>query len=368
MSNLEAPPIRVLIVDDSGIVRKAVNDALRTDPEIHIVGSAENGKIALEKLKTLKPDVMILDIEMPVCDGFGVLKKINEDCIKVKTIMFSTLTERGAWQTIKALSLGAHDYVAKPTSGVSVSYSEGVKKVARDLTPKIKQFLKRSPISTGVAQAPVFRATPTPIPVRPLSSPGTIKIVAIGISTGGPEALTHLLSGFSSSFPVPIVIVQHMPKLFTKLLSERLDLSAKIKVLEGANGMSLDSGVAYIAPGGYHMEVHNRNGTISLSTNQDPPKNSCRPAADVLFSSVAKVYGRNSLAVIMTGMGQDGLQGIEMMTKNGSLVIAQDQNSSVVWGMPGAVVNAGLANEVLPLDRLSSTIQAHVMRKTAIPT
>ncbi len=369
MSNLEGvPPVRVLIVDDSVIVRKAVNDALRSDPEIEIVGVAENGKIALEKLKELKPEVMVLDIEMPICDGFGVLKKISEDRIRVKTIMFSTLTERGAWQTIKALSLGANDYVPKPTSGASVGYSEGVKKVAKELTPKIKQFRKRKSTTLGVSATAPNPSKPMRTKARPLSRPGIVKIVAIGISTGGPEALTQLLPEFASSFPVPIVIVQHMPKLFTKLLSERLNLTANIKVLEAADGMILEPGVAYIAPGGYHLEVNDCKGKILLSTNQDPPKNSCRPAVDVLFHSVAEVYGSNCLAVIMTGMGKDGLEGIEVMQKKGSQVIAQDQASSVVWGMPGAVVNAGLANEVLPLNQMASAIQGAVMRKAAIST
>lgn len=365
-NTLVQAPIKVLVVDDSMIVRRAVVDALKPDPEIDVIGTASNGKIALEKIPQLKPDVLILDIEMPICDGFEVLKGIREQGLRVKTIMFSTLTERGASQTIKALSLGAHDYVLKPSSGTNVhSYGEGVKQVAHELTPKIKQFRKRFAVTQNGATAPLTKARVMPIKRRLSTSP-VPQIVAIGISTGGPEALAKLLPCLSASLSVPIVIVQHMPMLFTKLLSERLNIASKLQVVEATDGMKLQGGLVYIAPGDYHMVVQSGSGHMLVSLNQDPPENSCRPAADVLFRSVAEVYGSRALAVIMTGMGHDGLEGIRMMHARGASVIAQDEASSVVWGMPSGVVEEGLADRVLPLEQLAGAIELRVNRRTPV--
>ena len=372
MSNLTSePPIRVLVVDDSVIVRKAVLDALKPDPEIDIVGTAANGKIALEKIPQLKPDVLILDIEMPFCDGFEVLKGIRKQGLRVRTIMFSTLTERGASQTIKALSLGAHDYVPKPSSGTKIhSYSEGVKQVALELTPKIKQFRKKSSLNRvsvqkSAAASPIKKAPVTPIRARAAFSVMP-QIVAIGISTGGPEALAKLLPSLSGGLPVPVVIVQHMPPLFTKLLAERLNANSKIEVVEAEDGMRLQAGTAYLAPGDYHMVVRDSGAKVCLSLNQSPPENSCRPAADVLFRSVAAVYGKRALGVIMTGMGHDGLKGLRDMHAKGAAVIAQDEASSVVWGMPSGVVQEGLADKVLPLTQLAGAIELSVKQKRTL--
>lgn len=357
-------PIKVLVVDDSMIVRRAVVDALKPDPEIDVIGTASNGKIALEKILQLKPDVLILDIEMPICDGFEVLKGIRAQGLRVRTIMFSTLTERGATQTIKALSLGAHDYVPKPSSGTNIhSYGEGVKQVAYELTPKIKQFRKRLSVTPKSTAAPL-KAT---MPIRRRFSTSPVpQIVAIGISTGGPEALAKLLPCLSASLSVPVVIVQHMPPLFTRLLSERLNLSSKLQIVEAKDGMKLQGGVVYIAPGDYHMVVQSGVGHMLVSLNQDPPENSCRPAADVLFRSVAEVYGSRSLGVIMTGMGHDGLKGIRIMHARGASIIAQDEASSVVWGMPAGVVQEGLADKVLPLGQLAGAIELRVNRRTPL--
>ncbi len=362
-------PIRVLVVDDSVIVRKGVVDALKPDAEIEVIGTAQNGKIALEKIQALKPDVIVLDIEMPICDGFDVLKGIRKLGIRVRVIMFSTLTERGASQTIKALSLGANDYVAKPSSGTKIrSYSEGVKAVALELTPKIKQFRKgpslRSKLPQRSAVMPVKRATVTPIRRRPLVR-GIPQIIAIGISTGGPEALAKLIPNLSAGLSVPVVIVQHMPPLFTKLLAERLNNTSKIKVVEAENGMKLQSGVVYFAPGDYHMEVQSGGGKMSVVLHQKPPENSCRPAADVLFRSVAALYGNRALGVIMTGMGHDGLKGLRLMHEKGASIIAQDEDSSVVWGMPSGVVQEELADKVLPLDQLAGAIELCVSSRKA---
>ncbi|MFQ5588220.1 MAG: chemotaxis response regulator protein-glutamate methylesterase [Nitrospiria bacterium] len=362
----DASLIRVLIVDDSIVVRKAVSDALKPDPDIEVVGTAFNGRIALEKIPELKPDILVLDIEMPHCDGFEVLRAIRGQFTKMRVIMFSSLTQRGAMQTVKALSLGANDYVLKPSTGTAqCSYSESVKKVASELTPKIKQFGRKSSFSNSASRSllkPASNRNPVKLAPRHPSRFKPPEIVAIGISTGGPEALARVLPKLSPGFPVPIVIVQHMPPVFTKLLAQRLDRSANIKVMEGEEGMGLEPGAAYFAPGGYHMIVRKTQGRVVLSINQAPPENSCRPAADVLFRSVAEVYGGHVLGVIMTGMGRDGLEGSRLMRQKGASILAQDEASSVVWGMPSSVVEEGLADQVLPLNELAGSIERCVAR------
>lgn len=344
-------PIRVLIVDDSAVVRRAVKDALAPDEEIHVVDTAANGSIALEKADRFKPDVMILDIEMPVCDGFEVLRALRKRRAGIWTIMFSTLTERGASQTIEALSLGAHDYVPKPTSSSGINgYRAGLEQVASDLIPKIKRFKKKLPGRIGRTSS-LYRNRANRTDVRttsvrrsvipdrpslsekdsppkkyasPLNPANRLKIgrapdvIAIGISTGGPEALAKLLPQFPENFPVPIVIVQHMPALFTKFLADRLNANSKLTVVEGAAGVNLQPGFAYIAPGGYHMFLRKTGIWVSILLNQNASENSCRPSVDVLFRSVDEIYGDRALALIMTGMGQDGLKGLQVIKKKGA--------------------------------------------------
>lgn len=362
----KTPPIKVLIVDDSIVVRRAVSDALNPDPEIEVIGTAANGEVALDKIQALRPDVVILDIEMPVSSGFDVLRGIKRQRLQVRIVMFSTLTARGARQTIEALSLGAHDYIQKPTAGDSVyGYKDGLKKVAAELCPKIKQFRRRSLLNqsneNGFSEATKKRTVKPMEMARINTRRLKPQIVAIGVSTGGPEALAKLLPRLSPSFPLPIVIVQHMPPLFTKLLAERLDAAAKIKVVEAEEGMPVASGVAYIAPGDKHLAVLGHSAKVFLTLSHAPPENSCRPAADYLFRSVAKVYENRGLGVIMTGMGHDGLKGLRLMREKGASVLAQDEASSVVWGMPSFVVHEGLADAVLPVEGLADAIEKAVL-------
>lgn len=353
-------PVRVLVVDDSAVARRAVSGALSQDPEIEVVGSAPNGNVARERIKELNPEVLILDIEMPESDGFDLLKVLRSEYPKIRTIMFSNLTHRGALQTIEALSLGASDYVAKPTSVPGQGYGEGIQRVAAELIPKIKQF--RPDLSVAQEPKREKEKKSSAFPLKPgLRTVQAIpKIVAIGISTGGPEALSILLPRLSRTFPVPIVIVQHMPTLFTRLLAERLDWNSEIKVVEGFQGMALEPGIAYIAPGNCHMVVQQKEKGMAISVNQNPPENSCRPSADVLFRSVAAVYGPHALGVIMTGMGKDGLAGLRAMKEQGALVFAQDQESSVIWGIPSFVVQEGLADRVISLDQMAPAIAGTV--------
>jgi two-component system chemotaxis response regulator CheB len=349
------PKIRILVVDDSVVVRRMVSDALASDPQLEIAGAAANGKIALAKIPQVNPDIVILDVEMPELDGIGTLVEIRKSLPMLPVIMYSTLTQRGAEATLDALSKGATDYVTKPSNVGSVA--QGLECIRMQLIPKIKAICVRVlgfPPSTPVCPTVIAKAA-VPRPPVPRREE-RVDIVAIGISTGGPNALATLMPVFPRDLPVPIVIVQHMPPVFTRLLAERLAVKSQIRVQEGFMGAVLEPGCAWIAPGDNHMVVASDNRRVVLRTHQGPPENSCRPAVDVLFRSVAEVYKPHVLAVEMTGMGQDGLRGCELIREFGGQILAQDQASSVVWGMPGFVANAGLADRILPLDQLGMEI------------
>jgi two-component system chemotaxis response regulator CheB len=348
-SNLQ-PAIRVLVVDDSVVVRKILTDVLRDEAGIEVVGTASNGAIALQRIPQLSPDVVTLDIEMPELDGIATLREIKRQYPKTRVIMCSTLTERGAAITIEALSSGADDYITK-----SLRHTEegGIAAFQSQLVPKIRQFFRQGPEPVGgrlrsplTPAAPGLRVAQVPLQRAPFSRPAAL---AIGVSTGGPNALAEVVPALPKNFPIPVFIVQHMPPMFTRLLAERLQSQSKVKVVEGQQGMEVFPGTVYIAPGDYHMRVVRSGGKARLQMNQDPMENSCRPAVDVLFRSVAEVYGGAVVSVILTGMGQDGLRGVEQLRGLGSYVIAQDEASSVVWGMPGFVVRAGLADSVCDL-------------------
>lgn len=350
-------PIRVLVVDDSVVIRKLLSDALSADSALEVVGTANDGRIALAKISLLKPDLVTLDVEMPVMDGLQTLAALRKLYPKLPVIMFSTLTERGAMTTMEALSLGASDYAAKPSHIGSVSLA--AESVRIELIPKIKALC-------GTAQL---------IPSAPAPARGAkirhqfnrrIEIVAIGTSTGGPNALAEVLPHIPKDFPVPIVIVQHMPPVFTRLLSERLASHSAIFVQEGSQGVHLSSGHAWIAPGSFHMKVVSAGMDRRLCLDQGPPENSCRPAVDVLFRSVAAAYGANALGVVMTGMGSDGVLGARAIRDAGGDIIVQDELSSVVWGMPGLVHAAGLADGCYPLDRLAVEITRRVLHSRAL--
>ncbi len=352
--------IRVMVVDDSVVVRKIVTDSLSVDPEIDVVGVAANGKIALAKIPQLTPDILTLDIEMPEMDGLETLVEVRKIYPDLPIIMFSTLTERGGSATLEALSLGATDYVTKPANVGSVSIA--MQRVREELVPKIKMFcsekagLKLSPTTKPEPVSKAKEIVKKIFTPRVAPSNSRIDIVAIGVSTGGPNALADLFPVFPENFPVPIVLVQHMPPFFTKLLAERLSAKSNLLVEEGTPGKTLEPGKAWIAPGDFHM-VLERNGTsIKIQNNQAPQENSCRPAVDVLFRSVADLFGSSVLSVILTGMGQDGLKGCEYIKNSGGRVIVQDEKSSVVWGMPGFVAKAGLAEKVLPLNQIGQEI------------
>jgi two-component system chemotaxis response regulator CheB len=346
------PKIRVLVVDDAVVVRSRVSKILSSDPELEVVGVAANGRIALAKIPHVNPDVVILDVEMPEMNGLQTLAAIREIYPHLAVIMFSTSTRTGAIATLEALSLGASDYATKPSNLGSVEATN--QRIREDLIPKIKVF--------GARITPL--ATPTTIthaPVPPLrTKTKSVDVVAIGVSTGGPNALATVLEEFPADFSVPILIVQHMPPMFTKLLAERLSSKCQIRVDEAMPGVVLEPGQAWIAPGDFHLVVQRDKAVVRLATHQAPPENSCRPSVDVLLRSVAQVYGAGTIAVILTGMGQDGLHGCQCIREVGGQVLAQDKASSVVWGMPGFVVNAGLADRVVPLEQMAGEIMRRI--------
>ena len=358
--------IRVLIVDDAVVIRRLLGDCLAGDPDIEVVGVAANGRIALAKIPQVNPDVVTLDVEMPEMNGLETLVEIRKTHPRLPVIMFSTLTERGAAATLDALTAGASDYVTKPSNCGSVTIA--MQRVRDDLVPKIKHLTGRvvataAPALATRESASVAKLAPVvPLQRRPAGPRGNapIAVVAIGVSTGGPNALAELVPHLPGDLPVPVVIVQHMPPLFTRLLAERLDGRASLRVREGAAGDVLAPGTVSIAPGGRHMTVARSGTHVELALNDDPPENSCRPAVDVLFRSVVATYGAGTLGVILTGMGQDGLRGCELVRDAGGQVLAQDEASSVVWGMPGFVARAGLADRILPLKSIATEIASRV--------
>jgi two-component system chemotaxis response regulator CheB len=351
------PKIRVLVVDDAVVFRRLVSEELSSDPALEVVGTAANGRIALAKMTQVSPDVVVLDVEMPELDGLATLKELRKTYPRLPVIMFSALTERGAAATLDALALGATDYFTKP---VKTGGLDGSLEVIREqLIPKIKALCEGR---DNLASRP-STVTARPSPVSPRPRPGTVQVLAIGASTGGPNALAEVFRGLPATLPVPIVIVQHMPRMFTRLLAERLSAEFSIHVEEGNSGSVLQPGRAWIAPGDHHMIVVRDGLQVRVLLNQDPPENSCRPAVDVLFRSVAKAFGPNALTVILTGMGQDGLRGCEVVREAGGQILAQDEATSVVWGMPGYVARAGLADRVLPISLMADEIMRRVQVK-----
>lgn len=344
---------RVLVVDDAVVFRRLVADELAKDPDIEVVGTAANGRIALAKLSQLNPDVVVLDLEMPEMDGLGMLRELRKTHRRLPVIMFSSLTERGASETLDALALGASDYFTKPASARGMEASLEV--VREKLVPQIKA-LHASAAGKSVAGSMLSKTLSQGHP----SPAQEIRIIAIGASTGGPGALAEIFTRLPGNLSVPIVLVQHMPPMFTRILADRLSAQSPIRVQEGTSGAQLQPGQAYIAPGNYHLAVVFDGSSPRLLVHQDPPVNSCRPAVDVLFQSVAKVYGARTLAVLLTGMGNDGVRGCEAVHEAAGRVIVQDEASSVVWGMPGYVAKAGLADRILPPAAIAEEIVRRV--------
>lgn len=356
MSMDQAQKKRVLVVDDSAVMRSLLRSVLASDSTVEIAGTAQDGETALRLMESLKPDLVLLDVEMPVMDGLHTLRAMKGRNLRMPVIMCSALTQRGARVTLESLASGAADYVAKPSSQLGPAVA--IENLARDLLPKIHALTTVSnvilmPSITGVALGIV--------PVKPQAITATPSIVVIGISTGGPAALDVMLPMLPANFPLPVLIVQHMPEIFTNLLAERLNNRSRLEVHEAVDGEPVKAGIVYIARGNWHMQlaqprpIRNTSETC-IRLTQAPQENHCRPSADVLFRSAADLYGAGALGVVMTGMGSDGLNGAKLIRQQGGTILAQDQATSAVWGMPGAVAQAGVAQKLLPLHSIAGEI------------
>lgn len=407
--------LRVLVVDDSVVVRRLVVQALEAEPGIEVVGTAANGRIALAKAAQLAPDAITMDVEMPEMDGIEAVRGLRAQGYRGPVVMFSTLTARGAEATLDALAAGATDYVTKPS--MLGSMEAALAEVREQLGPRIRVLCRRVPavpgagvrpagsgsgvvapagsgapvapvppsgpeagvapsspagaVSSGTGgwasagRSPARETVPSHASSRPSSSQPSallppavhpVRAVVLGSSTGGPEALSRVLAALPAPLPVPLLLVQHMPAVFTSQLAARLDRVGPVSVVEAAHGDVLLPGRVYVAPGDHHLEVEVSAGGGRVAITDGPPENYCRPAVDVLFRSAVRAFGGQLLAVVLTGMGSDGRAGCEQVVRAGGSVIVQDEASSVVWGMPGAVATAGLAHQILPLDRIGAAI------------
>jgi len=353
---------RVLIVDDSVVVRKLLSDIIASDPELELGGTAANAIIALQKIPQINPDIILLDVEMPEMNGIEAARRIRAGWPKLPIVMCSTLTERGADATLRALEAGASDYVAKPTS---VGGGSDLRQFKLDVLRKLKSLTGRDRLVCPVVPR---RVAPTATPGSsrtPQKAVTPVSLLAIGCSTGGPAALQDVFKDLPGDLGVPILIVQHMPPLFTRMLAERLSATSKVKVTEAVDREELLPNRAYVAPGNYHMTVVRDGLALRISLNQDAPENSCRPAVDVLFRSVARAFGAGALAAVLTGMGQDGTRGAQHIVEMGGEVIVQDAASCVVPSMPNSVAAAVTVDGVYPIERIGAELVSRVMRRAA---
>lgn len=348
--------MNVLIVDDSVFFRSSISRALEGVEDIHVVGTAGNGKIAIDKLKKLPVDLITMDIEMPIMDGIETIKHIRKDNNKIAILVFSTLTRFGAKKTIEALTHGADDFLPKTLDGHSID--ENTERIKRELVRKIKQFVPRFTSQSPAVQKKEASAETKPVPedISSLFAHFKPKVICIGSSTGGPEALRKIFTSFRNNIGMPVLIAQHMPPMFTDQLAKMLNRISPMKVKEAENGEQILPNTCYVAPGDYHMIVSKNEDRFYICLHQGEKVNHLRPAVDVLFSSVAEVYGQRSLAIVLTGMGEDGLMGGKALKNKGVPIIIQDQESSVVWGMPGAIFKEGIQQKVLPLEEITNVM------------
>lgn len=355
-------PLKVLVVDDTALYRKIVADVLAELPDVQVVGTALNGKMALSKIAALQPDLLTLDVEMPEMNGLEVLEQLQRQRLPVGALMLSTLTTQGGDMTVKALELGAFDFIPKPQDGSLAANKLAIKTA---IGPMLKAFARQREIKKLLRGAPAAlpRSAPVVAPTTRKTTgetvrPGRAEIIGIGVSTGGPNALARMLPTIPADIGVPIVIVQHMPPVFTQSLAKSLNAKCAIEVREAVDGEPLVPNTALIAPGGKQMKVvasnDGRNRIVRI--NEDPPENSCRPSVDYLFRSLASLYVGRATGVIMTGMGSDGAKGLTLMKQNGAHVIAQDEATCVVYGMPKAPTDAGIVDTVAPLERIGEEI------------
>ncbi len=357
--------LRVMVVDDTIIYRKIISDVLSKFSDVEVVGTASNGKIALSRIDSLKPDLITLDVEMPVMDGVQTLEEIQKRKLKLGIIMVSTLTKRGSDITMKALELGAFDFITKPDKD---SREENIKSLELALAPRVKHFLKRLEITRALRRKEpedkkVRPRAPVSTPVLSRAAYEKSSVVAIGISTGGPNALTRMLPMLPGNIGVPVLIVQHMPPIFTKSLAESLNTKCSLTIKEAEDGEELRINHVYIAPGGKQAKVVTGAAQKKIiRITDDPPENNCKPSADYLFRSVAREFGKKATGVIMTGMGNDGTLGLKVMKSFGAVVIGQNEETCVVFGMPKIAYDAGVVDVMVPLDRIAAEILTTLKR------
>jgi two-component system chemotaxis response regulator CheB len=370
----DRPPdgsIRVMVVDDSAVIRGLISRMLTSDPSITVVASVGNGQMAIDALSRHEIDVIVMDIEMPVMDGLTALPKLLDVDPEVRIVMASTLTARNAETSMRALELGASDYIPKPTSARDISTGDDFRREllekVRVLGARPKRGLRRRPPPETARRAAPARVAPSlyppgPIQLRP-PSPVRPSILAIGSSTGGPPALFAVLKQVQPSINLPVLITQHMPPTFTTILAQHIERNCRWPCREGVDGEPVESGRIYLAPGNFHMLVESQDGKPIIRLTQDPPENFCRPAVDPMLRSMVRVYHGRILTVILTGMGVDGLKGCRDVVGAGGTVFAQDEASSVVWGMPGAVATAGICSAVMPLNDIGARVMAYLAGK-----
>lgn len=361
---------KVLVVDDSSFSRRAISECLSRDPEVEVVGTASGGHQALALVDALKPDVLTLDIEMPDLDGLATLRLLQKKHPSLPVIMCSSLTERGASATLQSLAEGACCYVTKPRVGSSLA--DNLNRLSADLLPKVKALGARFFQKRKFAHPPVHptpknwlpkQSVPPSTPplsmekeLESFSQPQRIDAIVIAASTGGPAALATLLPSLPKDLSVPVAVVQHMPPVFTRLLAERLSAECAIPVQEAQTKSPFVPGTILIAPGGFHLSLELSHGNPTTILTQDEPDQFCRPSANRLFQSAARIFGQNTLGIVLTGMGCDATEGCREIRKYGGRVIAQDEASSIIWGMPRSVAENGLANSILPLRKIAQEI------------
>ncbi|WP_077367494.1 protein-glutamate methylesterase/protein-glutamine glutaminase [Anaerosalibacter sp. Marseille-P3206] len=343
--------IKVLIVDDSALIRTIIKDIIEEDNEIKVIGIARNGKEALEKIPKLNPDVITLDVEMPIMDGITTLKEINKR-YSIPVIMLSSLTTKGAEMTLKALEIGAVDFIPKPKNVFDI----GSNSVRKDLIEKIKVVSKLKSIKKDIEFTETKKTKNKTIVTAKSYGKEYESIVAIGTSTGGPRALQQLIPKIPPNINATIVIVQHMPPGFTKSLANRLDTLSEVNVKEGEDGEILKRGYCYIAPGDFHMTVVETNRELKIKLDKNPPVSGLRPTVDALMESVSRLIHVKKIAAILTGMGSDGTIGINEIKKNNGFTIAEDESTCVVYGMPKSAIKSGAIDVVLPIDKIADEI------------
>lgn len=360
------PKIRVLIVDDSAFMRKLINDFLSEHPEIKVVGTARNGEDAIKKWRELRPDVITLDVEMPKLNGLDVLKLIMEEQ-PLPVVMLSSTTKEGADTTLQAIQAGAVDFVAKPSGSISIDLhkikTELIQKVLSASKANLPKFnLQEDSLTGGKRLCSSIEAEVKPADKATTREfTRTKKIVCIGTSTGGPRALQQVITSLPKGLDAPVLIVQHMPPGFTKSLANRLDSLSQIRVKEAEDGELLQKGTAYIAPGGFHLEIKSIGTSLAISLSQSPPRNGHRPSVDVMFESIGTIKNYSKIAVIMTGMGADGSKGLVEMKKNGIVkAIAESQDTSIVFGMPKAAIATNMVDEVANVENIAQTILNYI--------